>query len=368
MPKLRVGVIFGGRSGEHDVSLMSARSVMSALDPSKYDIVPIAITHEGRWLTGSSALDGLQSGRIDGLIPVVILPEPGSRSLYRWDEGQALDVLVTIDVVFPLVHGSFGEDGTLQGLLELAELPYVGSGVLASAVAMDKGLFKSLMRAHGVPVLDFTVLSSAQMENDPDLTLDQAEAVAPYPLFTKPANLGSSVGVSKCRSRSDLVEGMLDALRYDRRVLVERGLEAREVEVSVLGNEEPQASVAGEVVPSDEFYSYRAKYLDDASELRIPAPIDQATTEEARRLALIAFHAIDGAGMARVDFLLDKTTGELFLSEVNTIPGFTRISMYPKLWQASGVTYPNLLDRLIDLGVRRHAQMERLVREYGGEA
>jgi D-alanine-D-alanine ligase len=363
--KLVIGVIFGGRSGEHEVSLMSARSVMKALDRSKYEVLPIGVDPEGRWYGGEDVLEAFESRRYQDLTPVVVLAEPGRDSIFALREGKQLEPISRLDVAFPLVHGSFGEDGTLQGLLELADVAYVGAGVLASSVGMDKGVFKTLMRASGIPVVDWTILPSAELSRDMDRILDRAQAVAPYPLFTKPANLGSSVGVTKCRSRSDLTEGLMDAARYDRRILVERGLEAREIEVSVLGNEDPEASVPGEIIPSDEFYSYRAKYVDDASQLLIPAPIDPQIAEEARRLAVQAFRVVDGAGMARVDFLLEKGTGDLYLSELNTIPGFTRISMYPKLWDATGIPYPALMDRLIDLALARQAQKDALTRRYG---
>jgi D-alanine-D-alanine ligase len=271
-------------------------------------------------------------------------------------------------VVFPVLHGSYGEDGTVQGLLELADVPYVGAGVLASSVAMDKALFKTVMQAHGLPVVAWTLILAEDIRRDIQEAAQQAESVGPYPLFAKPANLGSSVGISKVGSRSEMIEGLMDAARYDRRVVVERGVRAREIEVSVLGNETPQASLPGEIIPSDEFYSYRAKYLDDASQLLIPAPLDDATREEARRLAVEAFRAIDGAGMARADFLLDQDGGALYVNELNTIPGFTRISMYPKLWDASGLSYPSLMDRLIELAMARQVQKDRLVRRYGGEA
>jgi D-alanine-D-alanine ligase len=364
--KLRVAVLFGGRSGEHEVSLMSARSVLSALDPARYEVVPVGIRKDGRWFSGPDALSAFLEGRAEILDPVAIVGEPGHRALFRWEPGRELELLQHIDVVFPVTHGTYGEDGTLQGLLEMADVPYVGSGVLASAVAMDKGLFKELMREHGIPVVGSIVFPSSWVEDRRDEVMDRAEAMAPYPLFTKPANLGSSVGVSKCRSRSDLYEGLIDAARYDRRVVVERGLEAREVEVSVLGNEEPEASVVGEILPSDEFYSYRAKYLDESSQLLIPAPIDPGTADEVKRIGIDAFKAIDGAGMARADFLLERSTGKLYLSELNTLPGFTKISMYPKLWQAAGLSYPALMDRLIELALERQAQKDRLIREYGG--
>lgn len=362
-----VGLLFGGRSGEHEVSLMSARSLVSALDREKYDVVLIGIDHDGRWFTGEGALEAFESGDLEKLDPVVLLPEPAGGWLFRRKADQALDRAVQLDIVFPVLHGTFGEDGTLQGLLELADVAYVGAGVLASAVAMDKILFKSLMRAHDIPQIEFVAIDSDAVLSDVEAAMQSVERLGGYPLFTKPANLGSSVGVSKVQGRSDLVEGLMDAAQYDRRVIVERGIEAREIEVSVLGNEAPEVSIAGEILPGDEFYSYRAKYLDDTSELRIPAPIDEATMEDVRDIAARAFRAIDGAGMARVDFLMEKTTGKLYLNEINTIPGFTQISMYPKLWDASGLPYPMLCDRLIDLGLARKAQRDRLVRSYGGD-
>jgi D-alanine-D-alanine ligase len=366
--RLRVGVIFGGRSGEHEISLLSARSVLAALNPERYIPVPIGITHDGRWFTGDRTLEALEQGQLDGLSPAAVLADPGLRCLFRWGEGSPMEVVSQLDVVFPVLHGSFGEDGTIQGLLELADIPYVGAGVLASSVAMDKALFKELMRSRNLPVLDWVLVLSSEIASDASRAAAKAEQAGPYPLFTKPSNLGSSVGVSKVRSRSDLIEGLMDAARYDRRVIVERGLEAREIEVSVLGNEQPEASVPGEILPSDEFYSYRAKYLDDTSKLLIPAPIDEATSDKARRLGVEAFRAIDGAGMARADFLLDRTTGELYLNELNTIPGFTRISMYPKLWDATGLPYPALMDRLIELALERQGQKDRLERRYGEAA
>jgi D-alanine-D-alanine ligase len=363
--KMIVGVIFGGRSGEHEVSLMSATSVVDALDPKKYEVIQIGITHDGRWLSGSNTLQAFKQGNLDGLEPVVILPEPGREALYGMGERRELILLNKLDVVFPVLHGSFGEDGTLQGLLEMAEIAYVGAGVLASSVAMDKGVFKDVMQVHNIPVVDFTVLRADQIENDMDDCIRRAEALAPYPLFTKPANMGSSVGVSKVNDRRELEQGLHAAAKYDRRVLVERGVDAREIEVSVLGNEEPEASIAGEIVPGAEFYSYEAKYIDDTSDLHIPAQLDELTTEEIRRLAIKAFKVIDGAGMARVDFLLERETLRIYINELNTIPGFTKISMYPKLWQASGLAYPALMDRLIDLALQRRAQSDRLVRRYG---
>jgi D-alanine-D-alanine ligase len=344
---------------------MSATSVVNALDPTKYEVIQIGITHDGRWLSGSDTLQAFQQGSLDTLEPVVILPEPGRRALYAMGEKHELTLLRKLDVVFPVLHGTFGEDGTLQGMLEMAEIAYVGAGVLASSVAMDKGLFKDVMRVHGIPVVETIVLRSDQIEKSIDDCLRQAQALAPYPLFTKPANMGSSVGVSKANNRQQLIQGLHDAARYDRRVLVERGLDAREIEVSVLGNEEPEASIAGEIVPGAEFYSYEAKYIDDTSELWIPAPLEDQLSGEIRSLAVAAFRAIDGAGMARADFLLERETDRIYINELNTIPGFTKISMYPKLWDASGLAYPALMDRLIDLALQRRSQIDNLVRRYG---
>jgi D-alanine-D-alanine ligase len=368
--KRRIAVIFGGRSGEHEVSLMSAQSVLSVLDPEKYDVLQIGITQEGYWVVGNDVLTALQNGNPTALSHAVLLPDANQSRLYAIKTAAAGDILekvADLDVVFPVLHGTYGEDGTLQGLLELADVAYVGAGVLASSVGMDKALFKDVMNTHGVPVVESITLSRSQIESGKEEVLEQAERVAPYPLFVKPANMGSSVGVSKCRARADLIEGLMDAARYDRRVLVERGVNAREIEVSILGNEKPQASTPGEVIPSDEFYSYAAKYIDNSSELIIPAPLTPEKTKEIQRLAIKAYQAIDCAGMARVDFLLDKDNDQIYLSEINTIPGFTRISMYPKLWQASGIPYRELVDRLINLALERKADRQRTEHHYGRE-
>ncbi len=365
MSKLRVGVLFGGRSGEHEVSLVSARSVLAHLSPEKYEVYPIGITHQGAWYFGPQARDMLERGTVEGLRPVTILPDPTRPGL--WALEPVLERLATLDVVFPVLHGPFGEDGTLQGLLEMAGVAYVGAGVTASALAMDKGLFKDVMQAHGLPVVRYRVFTRHQWETQPEAVLDACEALAPYPLFVKPANLGSSVGVSKVRHREQLRAALDLAARYDRRLVVEEGVPAREIEISVLGNEKPEASVPGEVVPGDEFYTYRAKYLDDSSQLLIPAPLTEAQVREVRDLALAAYRAIDAAGMARVDFLMHRETGRFFISEVNTIPGFTPISMYPKLWEASGLPYPALLDRLIHLALERHRERTRTVYRFRPE-
>jgi D-alanine-D-alanine ligase len=365
--KLCVAVVFGGRSGEHEVSLNSARSVLEVLDREKYEVFEVGITHEGAWLTGPDARASLESGDTASLTPCAILADPTRPGLYairNAQGGTTLDLLARLDLIFPVLHGTFGEDGTLQGLLELADLAYVGAGVTGSSVGMDKGVFKDVMRANSIPVVESILALRSEIEKDIEGVIRRAEALAAYPLFVKPANLGSSVGISKCASRSDLAEGLLEAAAYDRRILVERGVDAREIEVSVLGNDAPEASVPGEVVPSREFYSYESKYVDGTSGLLIPAPLPPAVADEIRRLAVAAYKAIDCAGMARVDFFLDKTSGQIWINEVNTIPGFTSISMYPKLWEATGLPYPALVDRLIELALERKAERDRTERRF----
>lgn len=362
--KIRIGVLFGGRSGEHEVSLMSARSVVRVLDENKYTVTLIGITHDGQWLAGENALEALEKGQTSRLTPVTLLPQAGQHMLFALQEGT-LTPYVELDVIFPVLHGTFGEDGTIQGLFELIGLPYVGAGVLGSSVGMDKALFKDVMRANGIPVLDSIVLTRHEIEKSIEAAIAACEKISAYPLFTKPANLGSSVGISKVRSRSDLYEGLLDAARFDRRILVERGLEKpREIEVSVLGNDQPIASGPGEIRPSDDFYTYNAKYIDDRSELIIPANLSESKREEIRYLAVAIYQAIDCAGMARVDFLYSESTGEIYVSEVNTIPGFTSISMYPKLWEVAGISYPELVDRLVSLALERNADQQRTERQY----
>ncbi len=371
--RLRIGLIFGGRSGEHKVSLMSARTVLNALDKEMYEVHQIGITQSGTWLSGKNALDMMSAGDfsedVHGLTAVTILPDPTQPGLYaiQSDHQMALEKLADLDVVIPMLHGTFGEDGTLQGLLELADLAYAGAGVVGSAVGMDKGIFKDIMIANGIPVVESIVVLRSELEKDPESILVRAEELAPYPLFTKPANLGSSVGITKCHSRADLVEGLMEAAQFDRRLVIERGINAREIEVSVLGNDNPEASVPGEVLPSREFYSYESKYIDGTSGLLIPAPLSDEMTTHIRELAVRAYKSIDCAGMARVDFLVDKdepdhTQGAgVYINEVNTIPGFTGISMYPKLWEASGLPYPGLIERLIELALSRKADRDRTV-------
>ena len=366
---LRVGLIFGGRSGEHEVSLLSAQGVMNAIDKAKYHVVPIGITKAGRWLASGDPFKALSSGAMAESNPALILAEPSERGLMRLEELEQERALTAVqvsqlDVVFPILHGPYGEDGTVQGLLELAGLPYVGAGVAASAVGMDKVLFKMIMEAEGVPVVPYVVILRKTWEREPDEVLDRIEAKVGYDCFVKPANLGSSVGISKAHDRAELRAALDDAARYDRKLLVEVAIDAREIEVSVLGNDEPMVSVPGEIVPCNEFYDYAAKYLDGESELLIPAPIPSGTAETILALAVEAYRAIDCAGMARVDFLLDRETGSAYLNEVNTLPGFTPISMYPKLWEASGISYPELIDRLIQLALERHKDKRRSLTEY----
>lgn len=369
--KIRVGIIFGGRSGEHEISLASARSVMDAIDKGKYDVVPIGITKEGRWIASGDPLKALQAGEASASQPAALLGDPSRRGLIPLEDTERAvkaTRVTELDVIFPVLHGPYGEDGTVQGLLDLAGIPYVGAGVTASALGMDKAIFKDVMIAHGLPIADYLAFKRKEWEADPEGVIEQIEERLGYPVFTKPANLGSSVGISKCHDRPGLARGLAEAARYDRKLLVEVAVPAaREIEVSVLGNDDPIASVPGEIIPSREFYSYAAKYLDvgdKASKLLIPAPISPEQAERVRDLAVRAYKAIDCAGMARADFLLSGQTGELYVSELNTIPGFTAISMYPKLWAASGISYPELIDRLIELALERHRDKERSETSY----
>lgn len=367
--KIRVGLIFGGRSGEHEVSLASARSVMAVLDPEKYDVVQIGITHDGRWLTQGNPLAQLTAARAallaDGAAAVPAPAEPpptAGRELVPGATGAAFPPL---DVIFPVLHGPYGEDGTVQGLLELAGVAYVGCGVLASSVGMDKIVSKQLFQAHGIPVVPYCAVKRRDWETQPDAVLADIEAQLAYPLFVKPANLGSSIGISKAADREALRRSLAEAARYDRKLLIEAAVaNPREIECSVLGNDDPLASVPGEIVPSKEFYDYEAKYLDGRSELLIPAPLPPETAAQVRALAVQAFLALDAAGLARVDFLLERDTGKLYLNEVNTLPGFTSISMYPKLWEAGGLSYAELVDRLIELALERHADKARSLTRY----
>jgi D-alanine-D-alanine ligase len=360
--RLRVGVIFGGKSAEHEVSLNSAQNVMRALDKSKYEVVPIGISKEGQWLLRGDPLAALTGGQ--STLPHLL--ESGYQIVDDLSHGREVipgshaASLPAVDVIFPVLHGPFGEDGTVQGLLELADIPYVGAGVLSSAVGMDKAAMKDLFRSHDLPTPQYLVVKRIEWERTPERVVERVTQAIGYPCFVKPANMGSSVGVSKVHRLEELAPALNDAAHYDRKLLLEVAVPgAREIECSVLGNDDPIASVPGEIVPGHEFYDYAAKYLDDSSNLLIPAPIDPELTQRIRDIAIAAFLALDCAGMARVDFLLARGTHELYVSEVNTIPGFTRISMYPKLWEASGLSYSELIDRLIQLALERHADQRR---------
>lgn len=352
MAKLRVGVIFGGKSGEHEVSVASAASIFKYLDPHRYEAVPIRIEKDGRWVLGASVPQAVSAGEV--------IRQVRQEALEAVDPTTAL-ARSGVDVVFPVLHGPYGEDGTVQGLLELANVPYVGAGVLGSAVGMDKAVMKTLFCAHGLPVCPYLVATRREWERDGGALAARIEQELGFPVFVKPANLGSSVGISKVKRAGALSEAVALALDFDRKIVVEAAVpDAREIECGVLGNDEPEASVPGEIVPSREFYDYQAKYLDDASRTVVPAPLTPEQTEQVRRMSITAFRAVDCAGMARVDFLMSRPDGRIFVNEVNTIPGFTTISMYPKMWEASGLPYPDLLDRLITLALERHAEKQRL--------
>jgi len=364
--KIRVGILFGGRSGEHEVSLISAQGIMEAIDKDKYEVVPIGITKEGGWIARGDPMKVLRAAaNMPPLLAAATGEEPEAPETVLAPLEPRRTALTTsqapleLDVIFPVLHGPFGEDGTVQGFLELTGLAYVGAGVTASAVGMDKAVAKAVFDAHGLPGLPYQVVLRKNWEADPTAIIARCEATLRYPMFTKPANLGSSVGISKAHNRDELAAGLDEAARFDRKLIVEQGIEAREIEVSVLGNDDPIASLPGEIIPSREFYSYAAKYIDDASDLLIPAPISPEQTDRVRQLAIQAYKAVDCAGMARVDFLMDKTSGELWLNEINTIPGFTPISMYPKLWEATGISYTELIDRLIQLALERQEEKKR---------
>ena len=353
--RLRVGVLFGGRSGEHEVSLASAASVIRGLDPDKYEAVPIGITKDGHWLIGEGAVkmlpEVLKGGR-----RVMLTADPTEAALVPLDRGAGAQRL---DVIFPVMHGTFGEDGTIQGMLDLAGLPYVGAGVLGSAVGMDKDVSKRLCQDAGIPVVPWVTVHRWRWEKEPQEMRAEIEGKFEYPLFVKPATLGSSVGMSKVHEAGELGAALDLACEYGMKVLVEKAVTAREIEVSVLGNHEPQASVPGEIVPHREFYDYAAKYLEEGTQLLIPADLKPGQVQKIQNLAVRAFQVLELSGMARVDFFLEKKTGKLYLNEVNTIPGFTSISMYPKLWEASGIPFRELVDKLIELALEMHAEKNR---------
>jgi len=367
--KIRVGIIFGGKSGEHEVSLASAYSVARAIDREKYDVVMIGVTKQGGWLAGDNVLAQLAAAS-----PTPLLKNMNDAEPVKNEDGVAGAQLAplaaqnaappaplgAIDVAFPLLHGPFGEDGTVQGLLELAGIPYVGAGVAASAVGMDKALMKAIFCAHDLPVADWIVILRNEWQNQPEETIRRVETAFGYPCFVKPANLGSSVGITKAHHWDELTQALAIAAQYDRKIIAERAIDAREIECSVLGNDAPIASLPGEIIPQREFYDYTAKYADDSgTELIVPANIPAETARHAQELALAAFRAIDGSGMARVDFFLERASGRLMVNEINTIPGFTSVSMYPQMWQASGIPYPELIDRLIQLALERDADKQK---------
>jgi len=351
LKKIRVGVVFGGRSGEHEISLRSAESVLRSLDPNKYDVVPIGITHEGKWLSPRTAM---------ALLPP---KETIERTLTKGEpspltaEPNAGD---RVDVIFPVLHGTYGEDGTIQGLFDLANIPYVGAGVLGSAVGMDKDVMKRLLRDAALPVGDFWTIKSSDIV----VFIEKRSQSLPYPVFVKPANLGSSVGITKVHHAGELAAALKTAAEFDRKIVVEKGIDAREIEIAVLGNDDPIASVPGEIIPSREFYDYEAKYASEDSRLLIPAPVSPELAKEAQRLAIATFKALDGSGLGRVDLFLERGTDRFFVNEINTMPGFTSISMYPKLWEATGIPYSELLDRLIALALERHAEKNKLRTKY----
>jgi D-alanine-D-alanine ligase len=405
MAKLRVGILFGGRSGEHEVSLLSAASVLNAIDKTKYEVVPIGITKDGRWLTAEHAEKLLKGEKHAGepadnnahatpatqlragdpeATPgaavlatgesVIVPPEPTRRDAglapFQTDPNadatmrRASDRAINVDVIFPVLHGTFGEDGTIQGLLELADIAYVGAGVLGSAAGMDKDIMKSLFRAAGLPIVKHVTILRGQFEREPKKVQKLVESKLKYPVFVKPANLGSSVGISKAHDGKELGPAIVEAAKFDRKIVIEEGVggkknRAREIECAVLGNDDPTASVAGEIIPCKEFYDYDAKYLVEGSEAVIPAKLTKAEMKTVQRLAIAAFQAVDCTGLARVDFLIDPKSRRIFVNEINTMPGFTAISMYPKMWVASGVPYPELIDRLIQLGIERHEDKRR---------
>jgi D-alanine-D-alanine ligase len=372
--KLRIGILYGGRSGEHEVSIASAAAVLQNLDRQRYDAVPIRIEKDGRWLiadrlpVSSSAAEVIEQGRLHtgrlarGGREAHLLAHPGDEQILTFEKGDGAQVTgMALDVVFPVLHGPYGEDGTVQGLLELANIPYVGAGVLASAVGMDKAVAKLVFAARGLPLAPYAVVLRQEWLAQPQQVEATVAAQLGFPVFVKPANLGSSVGISKAKTAVELGASMKLAAEYDRKIVIEAAVaEAREIECAVLGNDTPEASVPGEIIPSREFYDYEAKYLDDTSRTVIPADLTAPQTAEIRQMAIDVFRAVDGAGMARVDFLMDGQTGKVYVNEINTIPGFTTISMYAKMWAASGVPYNILLDKLIALAQQRHAEKQQL--------
>jgi len=387
MKKLRVGILFGGRSGEHEISLLSAASVLEAIDKEKYEVVPIGITKEGRWLTSSHAENLLRGKKFEDKHlragdpaatstaavlasgdAMIVPPIPSADSLVPFQTGAhslRSENSINVDIIFPVMHGTFAEDGTIQGLLELADIAYVGAGVLGSAAGMDKDIMKQLFKAAALPIVKHVTVLRTDWQRDPKKVRREIEKKLKYPVFVKPANLGSSVGISKVHDAKELPGAMDEAAGFDRKIVIEHGVggkkkKAREIECSVLGNDDPQASVAGEIIPGAEFYDYKAKYQDEGSQLLIPAKLSKMQMKKVQEMAIAAFKAVDCSGLARVDFLMEPgTNGKLYVNEINTMPGFTSISMYPKLWKASGIEYADLIDQLIELGLARYAEKKK---------
>ena len=364
--KIRVGVIFGGRSGEHEVSLRSAESIINAIDKSKYEVVPIGIGKDGRWLVSADARALIPQSIMESNHhqQVAIIGDPTRNGLMQLDGEDRGASDQSLDVVFPVLHGTYGEDGTIQGLLEMAGIPYVGCGVLASATGMDKVVMKRLFEQAGLAVGPYEYFLRSAWEERPDAVINKLARALGFPVFVKPANLGSSVGISKARDKRQLREAIADAARYDRRVIVEKAIEGREIEISVMGNDHPVASLPGEIILGHEFYDYEDKYLDSVSTTDIPAKLPRKIIDKIQRDAITAFQAIDGSGLARVDFFVERGTNRVIINEINTMPGFTSISMFPKMWEASGVSYSELIDRLIQLAVERHRDKARNLTSY----
>jgi len=363
MAKLRIGLVYGGRSVEHEVSVISANSILRNLDPSRYEVWPIAVDHAGRWLLGEPG--GSLEATLTRGVAVTLPAEASSPALHRIEPAAGVPLApVGLDVIFPIVHGRGGEDGCLQGLLELAGLPYVGSGVLGSALQMDKEASKRLLEAAGLPVAPWARVNKREVRDDPRKAAREVAERLGMPVFVKPANSGSSVGIQRVERVESLGRALADAYRYDTKVIVERGLDAREIEVAILGNETPEASLPGEIIPTREWYDYEAKYLDEGTELLVPAPLEVAQVEAVRDLAVRAYQVLEGAGLGRVDCFLDRRTDAFFIGEVNSLPGFTEVSMYPQLWEATGLPFPQLLDRLIELALERHRERGALETQY----
>ncbi|MCD6109715.1 D-alanine--D-alanine ligase [bacterium] len=353
--KIRVAIVFGGRSGEHEVSIVSAKNIIESIDKKKYDIIPIGITKDGRWFSGDNIIKLFQAGDYSGLSAVSLNSKSGSNELLHLSENESYKKL-HIDIFFPALHGPYGEDGTIQGLFEMANVPYTGCGVLTSSVGMDKLMTKAVWDQAGLPIIPYIGINKQAWDMDRDEIIQKIENELEYPIFVKPANMGSSVGITKAKTQDDLKKAIDLACQFDHRILIEKGLEVRELECAVLGNENPRIAHVGEVLVGGEFYDYNDKYIDGKSSTQVPADIPQSLEKEVQEMALKAYKVLDASGLARVDIFYDKNTKQLLLNEINTMPGFTAISMYPKMWQKSGISYPKLIDEIIKLGFEKHNQ------------